>query len=999
MHQLGGPGHGGRGAPRWLALPSGTPLWRAPGEQAADDGRAARSGDEFVASMMDGLDAVDRRDFLRVMAASLAMASLAGCERPPAVPIVPYAHAEPGVTPGRPQFFATAITRAGYARGVLVESHTGRPTKIEGNPDHPSSLGATDIFTQAAVLGLYDPDRSQVVREGGRISTWERFEEALRARLALLRPRAGRGLRLLTGAVTSPTLTAQIQSILRELPEAQWHLHEPVGAANARAGARLAAGRPLDPVYRFDNARVVVALDSDFLFDLPGSVRYTRDFAAGRTTGPVSRLYVAEPGPTITGARADHRLPVRRSGIAALALSIARALGVTAGDGPRATDSGPEARWAADAAADLSAARGASVLIAGEAQPPEVHALVMAVNAALGNLGRTVVTIEPVEGSATALPLEDLAADMAAGAVTDLLVIGANPVYDAPRTLDLAARLGQVGFTAHLGLYHDETARRCAWHLAAAHDLESWSDARAHDGTAGIIQPLIAPLYQGRTPHEVLAMLQDSAAGATGYEIVREHWRQGQAAGDFERWWWTALRAGVIPGTQSPEAATTISPAAIEQAAAALTPGAAAAPGLELFMSPDPTVWDGRFANNAWLQELPKPITRVTWDNPALVSPRTAERIGLKTGDVVSVSARGQEIEAAVLVNPGQADDCIGLTIGYGRTACGRTGDGTGFDVYPLRAPGSLWCAVNAGVRRTGRTSALALTQRHHAMEGRDLVRTVTPPPVDRPQPAGSGPEDRAVHLSLYPAVKREGQQWGMSIDLAACTGCQACVIACQAENNIPVVGKEQVRREREMHWIRVDRYYSGSLADPAILRQPVPCMQCENAPCELVCPVGATQHSADGLNDMVYNRCIGTRYCSNNCPYKVRRFNFLQYTDNTTESLRLQRNPEVTVRARGVMEKCTYCVQRIRAADIHARRENRTIRDGEVVTACQQACPAGAIIFGDVADPLARVSVAKRDPRDYALLADLNTRPRTTYLADIRNPGPTRAAAGRGAP
>jgi MoCo/4Fe-4S cofactor protein with predicted Tat translocation signal len=947
----------------------------------------------FPPSVLARLDELNRRDFLKLMAASFALAGLVGCRQ--SEDIVPYLRPVEGMIAGKPLFFASAVTRGGYSTGVVVESHEGRPTKIEGNPDHPASLGATDVFTQAEILTLYDPDRSQTVMRGDDISTWDLFERALDAELARVRAQQGRGLCLLTGAVTSPTLVAQLEALRNALPQARWYVHEPVSMENIPAGTRLAFGQAADLVYRFDRADVILALDSDCLFALPGSVRYARDFANRRAAAiapgsgaAMNRLYVVEPAPTITGARADHRLSLRRSQIEPFVRALAAELGLAWLAGEAAPAGGRE--WMQAAARDLAQHRGASVVLAGPAQPPTVQALVCALNDALGNLGQTVLPIAPVAAGPGDQPrsLVALANDIDAGDVDALVIIDTNPAYDAPVDLQFAERLRRIGFSVHLGLYRDETALGCQWHLPLTHALESWSDARAFDGTASIIQPLIAPLYRGRTVHELLAILHGDGLTPTR-EIVRRYWQSRVVASDFERWWSEVLRMGVVPDSQAPPLSVSIDRAGLGAARGAATrPASAPSGALELVFQPDATVWDGRYANNGWLQELPEPISKLTWDNAALVSPATAARAGLATGDVVELSCRGQAAHAPVWVNRGQADDCVVIALGYGRTAAGQVGSGIGFNAYALRHSDAPWLAAGLVVQKINGRYGLVTPQGSSSMEGRAPVRYGTSEQFRRAPESLVAEGPPTPSRSLYPRWPYPGQQWGMAIDLTRCIGCNACIVACQAENNIAVVGKDQVRRGRIMYWIRVDRYLVGDASAPAFHYQPLPCMHCECAPCELVCPVGATQHSHDGLNEMIYNRCVGTRYCSNNCPYKVRRFNFYRWTDYAP-SLTLQRNPEVSVRARGVMEKCTYCVQRIRAADIAALKENRKIRDGEVRTACQQVCPTGAIVFGDINDPESRIAKLRQQPLNYALLAELNTRPRTRYLADVRNPNP----------
>jgi MoCo/4Fe-4S cofactor protein with predicted Tat translocation signal len=966
----------------------GRRYWRSLEELADSPDFLAVLAAEFPSAAPRWTDPVGRRRFLQLMAASLALAGAGGCTRQPAEKIYPYAKAPEQLVPGEPLYFATAMPLMGFGTGLLVESHLGRPTKVEGNPEHPASLGATGVFAQASVLTLYDPDRSQVITSAGEIRPWAAFAQLIREILAAQRGRRGAGLRLLTGTVTSPTLAHQIQMLMAELPEAHWHQYEPLARDQVRRGLRLAFAQDVDVRYRFDRARVVLSLDADFLMHDPGNVRYTRDFCRGRRPeakgDEVHRLYVVEPTPSNTGAMADHRLPSAARQIEWFARAIAARLGlpVTA---PSGTDG--HQRWVEAVAHDLQAHRGASLVVAGEFQPPAVHVLAHAMNQALGNDGHTVVYTEPVEAKpddhiASLRALLD-AAD--GGAVEVLLILGTNPVLTAPVDLRFAERLSKVPLRIHLGLYHDETAELCHWHVPEAHFLESWSDVRAFDGTTSIIQPLIAPLYEGRTAHEVLALLADEPSRSS-YEIVRDYWKGRYGREDFERFWRRSVHDGRIPESEVSERPVTLRSDWVERINETEAPAYGSAGGIEIVFRPDPSLLDGSLANNAWLQELPRPITKLTWDNAALLAPATAARLGVANEDVVELNLGGRVVKAPVWVVPGQAEECVTVHLGHGRWRAGRVGNGSGFNAYALRASDTPWFASGLMVRPTGRRHPLACTQHHHVMEGRDLIRVVRQGEHSEHAARGHAPgEDK----SLHPAHPYEGYAWGMAIDLNACIGCNACVIACQSENNIAVVGKSEVRTGREMHWIRIDRYYEGSADAPSIYHQPVPCMHCERAPCEVVCPVNATVHSDEGLNDMVYNRCVGTRYCANNCPYKVRRFNFRLYSDWHTEPLKMLANPDVTVRSRGVMEKCTYCVQRINYARIRAKLEDRKIRDGEVVTACQAVCPAEAIVFGDINEPGSRVAAERRDPRHYALLAELGTEPRTTYLAAVRNPNP----------
>jgi MoCo/4Fe-4S cofactor protein with predicted Tat translocation signal len=1013
----------------------GREAWRTLEERANDPAFQERLVNEFPSAVEAITDPVARRSFLKLMGASMALAGVSACTRQPLEKIVPYVRQPEELIPGKPMFFATAMPLGGTAIGVLVESHEGRPTKIEGNPLHPSSMGASDVFAQAAILSLYDPDRSQTLTNVGDIRPWSAFLGAMRAALGAQAPLRGAGLRLLTESVCSPTLAAQIRDVLGRYPAARWHQWDPASADNAREGAKLAFGEYVATQYRFEPADVVVGFDADFLGCGPGSLRYAREFAARRRPEQpdrMNRFYAVETMPTPTGSRADHRLPAKPSEIEAIARALVDAIKSGASSGNSAFKPAI-AKWIDAAGKDLLAHRGRGLVIAGQHQPPVVHALAHVLNDALGNAGATVAYTAPIEAEPVNQleSLRQLVADMNAGKVDLLVIAGGNPVYSAPVDLLFADAMSKVQTRVHLSLYEDETSELCHWHIPEAHFLESWSDARSHDGTVSIVQPLIAPLYGGRSAHELLAAMTDRPE-RSAYDIVREFWSRNPLSGSrsgsdtqpaasaandaFELRWRRWLHDGVVPGTAFTPKTVRTAPGAVASSGSGASSrssessgGAAAgrqpAP-LEIAFRNDPTILDGRFANNGWLQELPKPITKLTWDNAVIVSPATAERLksranpaftGGEHGQILSefVELRfgGRSVHGPLFPVVGHPDDCVTVHLGYGRTHAGHVGNGAGFNVNGIRRSDALFDGRGAEIVPTGSTYPLACTQYHHLMEGRALVRAATRDefvrdpksihevPGIEPQPAKT--------ITLYPEYKYEGYKWGMAIDLNACVGCNACVIGCQAENNIAVVGKTEVLRGREMHWLRVDTYYRGDAEQPETYFQPVPCMQCENAPCEPVCPVGATVHSDEGLNDMVYNRCVGTRYCSNNCPYKVRRFNYFLYQDWNTPSLKLARNPDVTVRSRGVMEKCSYCVQRINAAKIASEKEDRRIRDGEIQTACQQACPADAIVFGDLNDPGSRVARLQAAARNYALLGELNTRPRTTYLAAVRNNNP----------
>ncbi len=986
----------------------GPQYWRSLEEVAATPEFEELLHREFPRFAAEWPAGVSRRNFLQLAGASLGLAGLTACTRQPIERIVPYVKQPEEILPGRPLHFATAATLSGFATGLLVESHEGRPTKIEGNPDHPASQGATDAVTQASILGLYDPDRSQTTLELGRISTWRGLATALMAALGEQSAKSGAGLRILTGPVTGPTEAALMEQLLADYPEAVWHRWDPLGADHQRRGVAAAFGAPHSIRYEVGRADVLVALDADFLTQGAGAVRHAREFAARRRVtvdGPqMNRLYVAEVSPSPTGSVADHRLPVRPSQLPALVRALAARVGVDGVAAPADLEPRLE-RFAAAAAADLAAHRGRALVVAGESLPAAAHALIAAINDALGATGETVVYGEPIEARPVdgLASLADLARALRAGAVDLLVISGVNPVYDAPADLDFAAALHQdKTLRVHHGLYADETAEHCQWHLPAAHYLESWGDARAVDGTVSLVQPLIEPLYGGKSLAELIAALLGRTE-ASGYDLLQEHWQEKLGEPSFEDAFRRALHDGLVAGSALVPAAVALAPDAAAAAAAALA-AAPAASGLELALRPDASVLDGRFANNGWLQELPKPITKLTWDNPVMLSPRTAEALGVHNEDLVEIEAGGRRLSAPAWILPGQADGTALLHLGYGRRRAGRIADGLGVSAFALQTSEARWNLAGVTVRKARGTKPLACTQGHYAIRGwladeteeaerRHLVRVGTLERF-RDNPAFAADyehEGLDPNLSLMPGFDySRGHAWAMTIDLGACTGCNACVVACQAENNIPVVGQDQVRRGREMHWIRIDRYFRGGLDEPeGIVSQPIVCMQCEQAPCEVVCPVAATVHSSDGLNDMVYNRCVGTRYCSNNCPYKVRRFNFLLYQDWETPQFKLQRNPDVSVRSRGVMEKCTYCVQRINRVRIAAERDGRRVEDGAIQTACQQACPSQAIHFGDLNDPASKVAATKRDPRNYVLLGELGTRPRTSYLAVVQNPNP----------
>jgi molybdopterin-containing oxidoreductase family iron-sulfur binding subunit len=959
---------------------------------------------------------------IMLLGASLSLAGLAGCRRP-VEEIVPYVTAPEEIVPGIPRYYATTMPFRRSAYGLIVESHEGRPTKIEGNPAHPATLGASSARIQASVLGLYDPDRSQTVRLKGEAKSWSDFVTAWRSLAEAHVADGGGGLAVVSESFSSPTLARLKSELLFRFPRMTWATYDAVSDENRLAGLRAATGRDLDVMLRIDQASVILALDADPLLTDPEMIRHARGFADGRRAGAaggaMNRLYAVEAVYSLTGAMADHRLRLESRQIApflaALAARLAPPEAGAAGLAGAAVP-GVDARWIDGLAKDLLANRGKGLIVAGERQPAAVHAACCALNTHLGNTGKTVSYYETKDAALPSVSsLASLVSAMQAGAIKTLVVLGGNPVFDAPADLDFASALAKVPQTIAVGHTVDETSVKATWHVPRAHYLESWGDARAVGGTLSLVQPLILPLFGGRTPVEVLGLMV-GGKDRPGYDIVRETWKPILGEAEFDRKWNRVLHDGLLSGSELPE----VVPALTGQPLAELgrlqavsgSPG-----GMEVVFLPSPSLHDGRFANDGWLQELPDPLTKLTWDNPALVSPKTAESLGLANQDLVRLDYGDRSLELPVWVLPGMTDGVVALTLGYGRSHAGRIGSGVGFDAFRVRSSKALGFDVGARLTKLARTYALSATQEHGSMEGRPVVRESTVTALRSKSAAGAEPaenphgggtpeaikpeggkagalgvfEEDPHHFSLWKEhAYDQGHQWGMTIDLNACIGCNACMVACQSENNVPVVGKVQVAKGREMQWLRVDRYFSGEPSgSPEIVFQPVPCMHCEDAPCEQVCPVAATVHDGQGLNVMVYNRCIGTRYCSNNCPYKVRHFNFFNFTKDTPDILKLAMNPDVTVRARGVMEKCTYCTQRINRVKIDARLAGRELRDGDIKTACQQACPASAIEFGDIRDKSSRVAKAKADPRNYALLDELNTKPRTTYLSKVRNPNP----------
>jgi molybdopterin-containing oxidoreductase family iron-sulfur binding subunit len=1015
-----------------LRKTKGKQLWRSLDELADSPQFHELLAREFPRGAAEMADPLTRRNFLKLMGASLALAGVAGCTFQPREQWAPFAIMPEGYVPGVDRFFSSALTLNGYATGALVRSSDGRPTKVEGNPNHPASLGASDVFMQASLLQLYDPDRSQQVLRDGGPADYRAFVAELQSALTGQQASGGAGLRLLTTTITSPTLINQINALLAQYPNARWYQYEPINRDNVYSGAAIAFGEAVETRYDLAVARSIVALDADVLAPGPGFIPYARGFADGRRarqdSTAMNRLFVAEATPSTTGAAADAHLAIQAGRVETLARALATRLGI-AGLGQAGELDEAATRWLEAAAEDLEANRGTGLVMVGDQQPAVVHAIAHALNAELGNVGSTVFYSDPVAGrsSSQISDLAQLMREMGAGSVQLLLMIGGNPAYNAPGDLAFAQRLQNVGLSVHLSLYNDETSRLSAWHIPAAHELESWTDARAYDGTISIVQPQVEPLYGGKTPHQLLSALL-GAPDTSAYDLLRNSWQElsPQFNGEFEIFWQVALSQGYVVGSALPERSVSL----VEGGIPTALPGPAPE-GYELVFRPDDSLWDGSYANNGWLQELPRPLTKLTWDNAALVGARTfiqllglnfnadalsetdLERLSGYNGRMVRIDYRGGSITAPLWLMPGHAEGSISLQLGYGRPAAGQIGDNVGVNVYPIRTSDALWFGSGANVTATGASYQLVSTQNHWTLEHRDIVRTgnfaefVENPKyiaeeVYREEYGNVGrPEYQSFFTGEHAYPK---QAWGMNIDLTTCIGCNACVIACQAENNIPIVGKSEVARGREMHWIRIDRYFAGNIDNPSTFMMPMACMQCEQAPCEIVCPVAATVHDFEGLNNMVYNRCVGTKYCSNNCPYKVRRFNFLQYTDVDTIQFTLLRNPDVTVRNRGVMEKCTYCVQRISNARIEAKKaavaagsEEYVIEDGSIVTACEAACPTNAIVFGDLNDANSRVKKLKDEPHNFYPLGILNTKPRTTYLARIRNPHEALEVEGEG--
>ena len=969
---------------------------------------------------------IDRRGLLKMLGGAAVLAGLSGCRYQAARKIVPYVQQPEDAVAGTHRIYATSAVRCGFAIGLLADQFDGRPIRVDGHPDHPATLGSLDSRTTAEILNLYDPDRLKAPAFRGVPSTWS---EALKSiREGLERSQTGAGVAILSENVCSPTLGRMADKFLAQYPGATWHVYNPVNGDNEREGSILAYGQNLHTLYDFTKADVLVSIDADAMHEGPMAVRYSRDISSRRIPGdkPMSRIYAFESHPSTLGVMADHRERVKPSEMLALVLTIAVRLGVP-GANSASLPASVSQKVVDGLIKDLQASRGRSVFVCGEHLPAAVHAAIHAVNEFIGAMGSTVKTAPATSHFQVnhMQSLKSLVDSINSGKVQTLLILGGNPAYDAPADIEFGAALAKVPLSAHLSTHLTETGKASHWALPHSHFLESWGDGVSYDGTRSICQPLIAPMYDSRSPIELIDAL--TGGDQNGMARVQET-HKGQN-------WNELLSKGAYGAESAPSLPVSVTPGLLSSLSAPQSNG------LELVVKPDPMIYDGRFANNNWLHETPKPITNLTWDNALLVSKATADKLGVRApydkksfvgtpyygkADMVTVTVGDKSLDVPVWVNLGQADDVLVLHLGYGRTAGGEfaaqgsEAAGGGFNANLLRTSDAPTWVGNVKAVKSGKEYVLANTQHHNTIDAtlvdsnRDILQEVSLADLsaEHDEHHDDHKKDynefgKGYDISLYPGLDykddpKDNYQWAMTIDLALCNGCNACVTACQAENNIPTVGKDQVQKGREMHWMRVDRYYQGSFnvgADksgmkldtdnPPIRVQPVTCMHCEQAPCEPVCPVAATTHSTEGLNQMVYNRCVGTRYCSNNCPYKVRRFNFFHYSQRADQIpvLKLIQNPEVTVRFRGVMEKCTYCVQRINKARITAKNEDREIKDGEVKTACQVACPSGAIQFGDMRKPENAVSKMRADKRQYLMLKDLNTRPRTTYLQRINNP------------
>ncbi len=989
---------------------TGKTYWRSLDQLADTDEFRQFVEREFPDSASELNDPVSRRVFLSLMGASVALAGLAGCRRP-VEKIIPYVVGQENITPGLPKFYATTMPFGLENIGVLVENHEGRPTKLEGNPKHPASLGAANSFVQAAILNLYDPDRSKSVINNGLTRNWDDFCAHWRTTHSEFKERKGEGFAILSETFASPTLARLKTEFIRQFPKARWVTWSPISDENIYNGIQAATGKIYQPKYHLNNAQVILALDSDFLHLETDAIANTKGFTEGRRVesenDSMNRLYVVEPAFTVTGGMADHRLNLPASQVAAFTLTLAhelqnQGLALPGSISLPAVEYKASPDWIQAVAKDLLTNLGQSLIVAGRNQPAQVHALVLLLNSALGNTGSTVDYYQMKDSELSSTPaLISLVDAMEAGEIDYLVMLGGNPVYNVPVDLDFSKALGNVTNTVHLSSHVDETSRLVNWHINQTHFLEAWGDATTLNGIRSIIQPQIEPLFGAISAIELLSLLA-SGEKFSGYDEIQKTWRTILQSANFDKSWRRVLHDGLLDSIADSEVPRISQSGLKNYFTESLTSTPPSATNIEISLTASNASFDGRFANNGWLQELPDPITKLTWDNAVVMNRKSAEALKVSNYDVIEISFGGQSLTAPVWIVPGQADFTISLATGYGREAAGRIGNDVGVNAYRLRTSDNPYIISEATITKTNATYELACTQDHHGLDleklAADAIQDRLPvlyreATLEEYQQHPDFVSEAVEHPPLKSLWEEKdydkGYQWGMTIDLNTCTGCNACSIACQSENNIPIVGKEEVAKGREMAWIRMDRYFSGPEENPELVHQPVACQHCENAPCEQVCPVAATVHDGEGLNVMTYNRCVGTRYCANNCPYKVRRFNFFNYTKDTPEIVEMAMNPDVTVRSRGVMEKCSFCVQRISLARIGAKNENREIRDDEVQSACQQSCPADAIVFGNTNDPNSRVSKSKLQNRNYALLGELNTKPRLTYLAKLRNPNP----------
>ncbi len=938
---------------------------------------------EFPEGASELKNPVTRRNFLGLMGASIAFAGLASCRRP-VQKIVPFVKAPENMIPGVAKYYATTATHGRHALGVLVESHEGRPTKIEGNPEHPESLGKTNIFHQADILNLYDPDRAKDVSMGGVQSNWKAFTAFWQEQHAAFLKEKGKGLAVLSGEFASPSLKRLYNQFKKEMPLATWHVNEPVSEMNIHNGLKAATGKNVQAYPHFDKARVILSIDHDFLGATPGNVSANRGFAEGRRTedekDEMNRLYMVETSFSVTGGMADHRKRLTQNGIERFIRQLAHALGLIE-DAGRAVDG----KWLDALVKDLKKNKGASLVVAGQRQSAATHALVFAINEVLGNNGRTVEYFDNPDAVLQTESITTLTDAMKAGEVKTLIILDRNPVYTAS-SVGFSQALASVENVVALSSYWDETGHAAKWHVPMSHFLESWGDASDARGNRSVVQPLIAPLYNTVSMTAFVNFIV-TGKDEKDSDVVLSTWK----AKSDDKNWRRILYKGVAGESLKPEKVRArradIASLVKATAVSADDPSLSA---MDVVVLPSSSLYDGRYSNNGWLMEVPDPVTHISWDNAALMSTATAAKLGVGNEDVITLNAGGKELEIVVSVLPGVAENVIALELGYGRQNLGRIGNGSGFDVYSFMSAPDSYSMRGVQVSKTGRTYPLANTQDHNSMEGRPIILEADLEEYRKEPEFAKEAVEHPPLVSLWDEKKYDqGYQWGMTIDLSTCSGCNTCVVACQAENNIPIIGKEEVKKGREMHWIRLDRYFKGDPDNPEMLFQPLGCQQCENAPCEQVCPVQATLHDNEGLNVMTYNRCVGTRYCANNCPYKVRRFNFFNFTNSYPETIKMVQNPDVTVRFRGVMEKCTYCTQRIQEAKINAKNEARLVVDGEIQTACQQACPSDSIVFGNILDPESRVAKLKKQNREYKLLVELNIKPRTSFLARIKNPNP----------